>query len=155
MIRMYVAAPAIDNGAINCLFENLNLITANRQKITGRPEFRDIKISGLYVAGLYVGRHDLSIGDILCLWNTPQWHARNRLYYNIIGSPLSGTNNAHWYNADTHIVESGAYFDGKLGFLGLAAPALNYLKNRKYSETKSDLSVFDLVKMLGDGLREL
>lgn len=55
VLKTVVVAPTTDKGAVSCLFENLNLINANRDKIWGTPEFSNIQIPGLYVGGLYVG----------------------------------------------------------------------------------------------------
>lgn len=152
MLKTIVAAPATDNGAISCLFDNLDLIVANKRKILSHKKYRNIQIPGLYVGGLYVGMHKLSVGDILRLWDKTEWKTGTRYYYNIIGTPLSGMNEAHWYNTETKKFESGTYFNGKLHFLGLAQPALDYLNQSKITSNNnadnSALSIFDLVKQL-------
>ena len=117
MLKFTVSAPHIDNGAITCLFNNLDLILANHAKILSCKKYRNIKISGLFVGGLYVGMYELSLGDILTLWQTTGWKNDSKYYYNIIGTPLSGMNNTHWYNAITKQFESGSYFNGKSHFI--------------------------------------
>ena len=147
-LKHVVAAPATDKTAISCLFENLNLINANKDKICDTPEFRNIQIPGIYVGGLYVGIYKIRLGDIIKLWNKTEWYDGSRYYYNIIGTPLSGMNTAHWYNAKTKTFESGTYYDGKLHFMGLARPAFRQIQSNQFNETISELSVFDLVQQL-------
>ena len=148
MLRFTVSAPHTDQGAITCLFNNIDLIIANRDKILSRNEYKHIKIPGLYVGGLYVGMYDLLLGDILILWHTTKWRTNHKYFYNIIGTPLSGMNTAHWYNAETHKIESGAYSDAHRHFLGLAEPALNYLKTINLNRNVSNMSIFDLISHL-------
>ncbi len=145
MLKFFVEAPTTDKGAISCLFDNLNLILANREKILSHDEYKNIRITGLYVGGLYVGMHNLSLGDILILWDNTVWHADTKYYYNIIGSPLSGTNQTHWYDTETKQYGVGSYSQS---FFGLAEPALKYLKTTQPNKNISDLSIFDLVKQL-------
>ncbi len=150
-LKHVVVAPTTDKGAISCLFENLNLINTNRDKIWGTPEFSNIQIPGLYVGGLYVGMYKIRLGDILKLWSDTQWHDGNRYYYNIIGTPLSGMNTTHWYNADTKTFESGRYNNGRLQFMGLARPAFDQIRNSKLNNPNaaiSKLTIFDLVRQL-------
>lgn len=153
MSQTYVVAPTTDKGAISHLFDNLDLIITNKNKILFYSKYRNIKIPGLYVSGLYIGTHELSLGDILRLWDKTEWHTGAKYYFNIIGTPLSGMNTANLYNSETKQFESGTYFNGKLHFLGLAKPALEYLTNRTnilctHTKQKSQLSIFDLVKQL-------
>ena len=151
VLKTVVVAPTTDKGAVSCLFENLNLINANRDKIWGTPEFSNIQIPGLYVGGLYVGIYQIRLGDILKLWFNTQWHDGNRYYYNIIGTPLSGMNTAHWYNADTKTFESGQYKNDRLQFMGLARPAFNQIRSSKLNNLNaaiSKLTIFDLVRQL-------
>lgn len=151
VLKTVVVAPTTDKGAVSCLFENLNLINANRDKIWGTPEFSNIQIPGLYVGGLYVGIYQIRLGDMLKLWFNTQWHEDNRYYYNIIGTPLSGMNTAHWYNADTKTFESGQYKNDRLQFMGLARPAFNQIRSSKLNNLNaaiSKLTIFDLVRQL-------
>ena len=150
MKKNIVVAPTTDKGAISHLFNNLDFIISHKNEILSSQEYSNIKIPGIYVGGLYVGMHNLSLGDILNLWDKTEWHTKNRYYYSIIGTPLSGMNTAHWYDIETKKFNSGTYFNGKLHFLGLAKPALNYLQNKEnnFTNTRSqkELSIFDLVK---------
>ena len=120
----------------------------NKQKILFHKEYKNIKIPGVFVGGLYVGMYEMSIGDLLILWDKTEWHTGTCYYYNIIGTPLSGMNNACWYDIKTKRFETGSYFNGKYGFSGLAKPALDYLKAHKTKENNSKLLIFDLVKQL-------
>lgn len=148
MIKTHVAAPAIDQGAISHLFENLDLIVRNKQTIMRNSEYRNLKIPGLFVGGLYVGMREMSLGDILDLWETTEWHTDSKYYLNIIGSPLSGTNHSWWYNIETKRFGSGEYFNGKVHFIGLASPAIKYLQAHPKEGGPSAMTIFDLVNEL-------
>ena len=148
MIYTYVEAPAIDFGAINHLFENLDLILANRRKIMFHRKYRNIAIEGLFAGGLYMGMYELTLGVMLQLWANTEWHTGTRYYYNIIGSPLSGRNTASWYDAETRKIESGTYVNKQgLHFWGLGKPVNEYVRKHP-CYYKSNLTIFDLVKQL-------
>ena len=144
MLKMHVASPAIDKGAISHLFENLDLIVRNKQTIMNRDEYRYIAIPGIFAGGLYVGMRIMSLGDILDLWETTVWRDGSRYYLNIIGSPLSGSNHSWWYDTETKQFGSGAYST----FMGLVKPALEYIKAHPKECEPSELTIFDLVKQL-------
>lgn len=148
MVTFTVVAPTIDKGAVSCVFDNIDLIIANRDKILSHSEYKNIKVKGFFVSGLYVGSHELSVGDMLNLWQDTVWHTGTRYYFNIIGSPLSGKNQAFWYDYDTKRINSGTYFDGRVGFTGLAKPYFAYMKKRREIRKYSNLNVFDLVQKL-------
>lgn len=148
MIKITAVAPAADQGAISHLFNNLDLIIANKNKILSHESYSNINIPGIFVGGLYIGMYEMSLGDILYLWDKTQWHENSRYYYNIIGTPLSGMNTAYWYDIKSKQIESGTYYDGRLHFMGLAKPALSYMSKRSSSNVKSRLSIFDLVNQL-------
>ena len=148
MIKITAVAPAADQGAISHLFNNLDLIIANKDKILSNESYRNINIQGIFVGGLYIGMYEMSLGDILYLWDKTQWHEDSRYYYNIIGTPLSGMNTAYWYDAKSKQIKSGTYYNGRLYFMGLAKPALSYISNHPSTKTKSNLSIFDLVNQL-------
>lgn len=148
MLKITVTAPATDNGAISHLFNNLDLIISNKDKILSREKYSNIHVSGFYVGGLYMGMHEMTLGDLLSLWDKTEWHSEDRYYYNIIGTPLSGLNTAHWYNIKNKTFESGPYFGDKLLFMNLARPALIHLKRHQADRKKSKLSIFDLTGQL-------
>ena len=147
MTQLHIVAPTTDERAISHLFKNLDLILSNKRYILSHSKYRNIRVPGLFVGGLYIGIHEMSLGDILKLWDKTEWYTEPRYYYSIIGTPLSGMNESRWYDFEKKKFESGTYFNGKEHFLGLAKPALDYLKlHHKY--TKSELSIFDLVELL-------
>lgn len=147
MIKHTMTAPNADYKSISHLFNNLDLIITHRDEILSQEQYRNIYIPGMYVAGLHVGKLNLSLGDMLNLWQKTEWKNGAIYYFSIIGSPLTGVNNAHWYNVNTRQFESGAYY----GFLGLARPALAFFRQTEPERSKispSSVSVFDLVHQL-------
>ena len=148
MLKIVVAAPATDMGAISYLFENLDLVLKNKDKILSCEQYNNIQISGFFVGGLYVGMHKISIGNLLNLWDNTIWHTEEKYYFNIIGTPLSGQNTAYWYNTKNNKIESGMYNGKQLDFLELARPALTYLNQHSQKIQESNLSIYDLVKQL-------
>ena len=148
VLKTVVVAPTNDNGAVSYLFENLDLIKSNKEKIWATPEFNAIQIPGVYVGGLYVGVYQIRLGDLIKLWDETEWHNDNKYYYNIIGTPLSGMNTANWYDEKNNTFEAGTYSNGKLRFMGLARPAFKQVKKNQLKEPASTLSVFDLVQQL-------
>lgn len=151
VLKHIVTAPRADFESITQLFSNLNLILINQDKILSNEKFSHIYIPGMFVGGLYVGMHQLSLGDMLKLWENTEWKTGVKYYFSIIGSPLSGRNTAQWYNSDTKKFEKGMFHNGKYGFMGLGSPAFKQLQladpNRK-NITPSTLSVSDLIKNL-------
>lgn len=148
MIKNVAVAPTADNGAISCLFRNLDILIGNQKIILSNQEYSNIKISGLFVGGLYVGMHEMFLGDILSLWKNTAWHTDNKYYYSIIGTPLSGMNTAKYFDLKTRQHKAEVYFDGNLHFLGLAKPALEHMKKYTQVRAQSKLTIFDLVKQL-------
>ena len=59
MIKITAVTPAADLGAISHLFNNLDLIIANKDKILSNESYRNINISGIFVGGLYVGMYEI------------------------------------------------------------------------------------------------
>ena len=128
MLKVTVTPPTTDNGAIQCLFNNLDFFLSHQSEILSVPEYCNILVKGCFVAGLYVGGHHLYLGDLLNLWETTAWHTGDRYYYSIIGSPLSGRNQAHyWDNAQKKICVA-PYSNGKQGFVGLWIPASKHIE---------------------------
>ena len=148
VLKMHVSSPDMDKGAISHLFENLDLIVANKQTIISHSDYRNIKIPGIFVGGLYVGMHKLALGDLLDLWETTEWHSGNKYYFNIVGSPLSGSNYSWWFDTETKELHGGEYSNGRVGFSGLASPAIKYLQAHTLDSGQSELTIFDLVKQL-------
>lgn len=107
MITFTLETPGLDKNALDCLFGNLDLIRNNKSFIKTRKKYRNIKIKGIFSAGLYVGGQEIPLGVLLELWDKTNWHTDNKFYFNIVGSPLSGMNNCAWYNNDTKCIEFG------------------------------------------------
>lgn len=107
MINITLETPSLDKNSLSCLFENIDLIRNNQSFINTRKKYRNIKIKGIFSAGLYVGGMEIPLGVLLDLWNNTNWHTDNKFYFNIVGSPLSGMNNCAWYNYDTKQIEFG------------------------------------------------
>lgn len=152
-LKHIVTAPRADFESITQLFSNLNLILINQDKILSNEKFSHIYIPGMFVGGLYVGMHQLSLGDILKLWEKTEWKTESKYYFSIIGSPLSGKNTARWYNSDTKRFETGMFYNGKFGFMGLASPAFKCLQLNETQRTNkmvSQLSIFDLINQLSN-----
>lgn len=152
MTKSNMTAPDNSRGAIECLFDNLDLIIKNKNIILGQKQYSDIKIPKMHFGGSHIGGFELCLGDILVLWDTTNWHDGNRYYYSISGSPLSGNNIAKWYDTESKQYFSGIYHNGGVGFAGLASPALKYLKQRKdQSDTNiqyPEISIWKLVDIL-------
>lgn len=86
-----VVAQSRDDEAINLLFKNIDLIIENEEVVFDSPGFYSIKISGVCVEGLYVGRFQIRLGDMIKLWKQSQfWKDGGRYYFHAGGSPLSG-----------------------------------------------------------------
>ena len=128
MLTFNIEAPSTDKGAFECLFNNLDLIRSNKKFIMSRKKYRNIKIDGIYVAGLYVGGHKISLGVLLDLWDKTTWHTGNRFYFNVIGSPLSGMNHCGWYNIDTKEFEYGKNIQS---WHYLARPAFKFVSESR------------------------
>lgn len=98
-----IDAPASDIQCLEALFNNLDLITSKRDLILSTPDFCNIHISGCGVYSLYAPILPLFIGDLLQLWEHSEWRNSNDYFYFTIGSPLSGSNKSHFWNAKNGI----------------------------------------------------
>ena len=107
MITFTIETPHLDKDASECLFNNIDLIRSNKKFILSKKKYRDIRIKGIFAAGLYVGGSDIPLGVLLNLWDKTNWCSSNRLYFNVVGSPLSGMNSCGWFNLDTKKLEFG------------------------------------------------
>lgn len=107
MITFTIETPHLDKDAFKCLFNNIDLIRSNKKLILSKKKYRDIRIKGIFAAGLYVGGSDIPLGVLLNLWDETNWCSNNRLYFSIVGSPLSGMNDCGWFNLDTKKLEFG------------------------------------------------
>ena len=151
MFTHTITAPSADHKLLSYLFNNIDSVLKHRAEILLTDRFRNICIPGMYVAGLYIGMRQLSLGDMLNLWEKTEWKNGTKYYFSIIGSPLSGINTAHWYDLDSKQFGTGSYRNGNLGFMGLVRPALMHLRQDetgKHCNNMSRLSVVDMVDCL-------
>lgn len=128
MLKVTVRPPTTDTGAIQCLFDNLEFLIARRSDILSVPEYYNVLIPGCYVAGLYIGTQQLCLGDLLSLWQDVPWHSGTRYYFSIIGSPLSGSNQARYWDAATQTINNTYYQEASRGFAGLWVPANKHIQ---------------------------
>ena len=90
LVYRVVAQPR-DDKTIDLLFKNLDLIIKNKDVIFTNPSFYSIKISGVCIEGLYVGRFQIRLGDLIKLWDESEcWKSDENYYFHAGGSPLSG-----------------------------------------------------------------
>ena len=98
MITFTLHTPDSDTESLVCLFNNIDLIRANKKFILSKKKYRDIRIDGIYAAGLYVGGKPIPLGVLLNLWDETNWQTEDNLYFHVIGSPLSGRNSCAMFN---------------------------------------------------------
>ena len=98
MITFTLCTPDSDKESIVCLFNNIDLIRANKKFVLSKKKYRDIRIDGIYTAGLYVGGKPIPLGVLLNLWDETDWQTEDNLYFHIVGSPLSGSNSCAMFN---------------------------------------------------------
>lgn len=87
------AAPidSLKHEEIYTLFNNLDLILNNSDKILQNEAYRNIRVKGTGIDGIYIGHIDLLLGDLIILWrNGSPWRDGEKFYYHLGGSPLSG-----------------------------------------------------------------
>ena len=91
----------LNNEEIQTLFENLNLILKNAEKILEDEKYRDIHVKGTGIDGIYIGHIDLVLGDLIRLWQNGKWRNGQKFYYHLGGSPLSGMSFCtYWENGN-------------------------------------------------------
>lgn len=135
----------IDRNDIMHLFNNLELILANYDKIISCDKYYNIQMPSCYIGGTIIGKYKMYLGDVLTIWQNTLWHTDTKYFLSISGSSLSGSNTARWYNTKANAIESGHYEDG-LG--ALAKPAIDYIKTRPANKTPSELTLCDLIEQL-------
>lgn len=97
-----VVAQSRDDETINLLFKNIDLIIQNEEVVFNSPGFYSIKISGVCVEGLYVGRFQIRLGDMIKLWKQSHfWKDGGRYYFHAGGSPLSGVCFKSYWDSNT------------------------------------------------------
>lgn len=136
MLKFY-AKPIepLDNDEIRTFFTNIDLILKNSEKILQNEKYRNVRVRGTGIDGIYLGHIDLLLGELITLWtNGIPWRDGNKLYYHLGGSPLSGMSFCTYWK------------DGKVGcdknkisFCSLLKPASIVIKN--LTEQPSEISV--------------
>ena len=150
------AAPKepLNNEEIHTLFANIDLVMANADKILQNDAYRNIRVKGTGIDGIYIGHINLFLGDLIRLWNNGSlWQNEGKYYYHLGGSPLSGMSFCTYWQ------------DGKIGcdrdkpsFCTLLKPASIVIKDIEEPENMisvpfprrkvSELSINDLLKDL-------
>ena len=64
------------------------------------PKYYGVEIKGCGVSALWIGSTKLWLGDMLQLWETPEWKIGDTYYFNITGSPLSGSNECQTWSKE-------------------------------------------------------
>jgi hypothetical protein len=144
----------LENEEIYTLFANIDLIMANADKILQNEAYKNIRVKGTGIDGIYIGHINLFLGDLIRLWsNGSPWRNGQKFYYHLGGSPLSGMSFCTYWQ------------DGKIGcdrsnpsFGTLLKPASTVIKNAEESEhiisvplprrQVSGLNIGDLLKYL-------
>lgn len=129
-IQSYIEAPKPDESGLEMLFDNLDLILKHKDLILSDQDFYSIKIKGIGAGGCYIGGVNLLLGDLLTLWEYGKWHKDNKYYFYVIGSPLSGSNSASFYDIKERKIkrERNVIPWGVLGFR-----AFNYVQHGSFS----------------------
>ena len=78
------------NPEIELLSKNIDLLLANARQIFQNESYSNIHVKGSGIDGLYIGHLNLSLGDLICLWQKDLWKDGKKYYYHLGGSPLSG-----------------------------------------------------------------
>ena len=154
-----IDAPASDTKGLNALFGHLELITSKQDLILSTPDFRNIHISGCGVYPLYASILPLFIGDLLQLWEHSEWRSGDDYFYFTIGSPLSGSNKSHFWNA-----KDGLGQKSLPSILTLMTPAFTLINTGTAlprgtsfcadiaERQPSKLNIFDLIEYLSDNV---
>ena len=78
------------NEEIELLSQNIDLILANADKIGKNEVYSHVHIKGSGIDGAYIGHTNLSLGNLIKLWQNNSWKDGEKYYYHLGGSPLSG-----------------------------------------------------------------
>ena len=150
------AAPIepLNNDDIHTLFANIDLIFANSEKILQKDAYKNIRIKGTGIDGIFIGHINLFLGDLITLWsNGSPWRNEQKFYYHLGGSPLSGMSFCtYWQDGKTGCDK------GMPSFCTLLKPASIVIKDIEEPENMisvpfprrkvSELSINDLLKDL-------
>ena len=88
------------NDEIARLFNNIDLIIRHKQQIMARAEYKNIRVKGTGIDGLFIGHLPLFLGDLVTLWEASPWRTQNKFYYHLGGSPLSGMSFCTYWTPD-------------------------------------------------------
>lgn len=144
ILKISTTAPQNNEWELNELFSQIDTIEKNKEKILNTPELYNIHISGMNIAGLYIGNHPLFLGDLLKLWEKEPWKKDDRYYFKVTGSPLSGMSFASYWSKKKGIRTE----KNNPSFGTLAFPALRMLQKIKNEPHKISSS-----KRLPSGLK--
>ena len=149
MITFYSAPKEpLENEEIHTLFDNIDLILKNADVII--EKFKNVRVKGTGIDGIYIGHKDLFLSDLICLWNNGTWRNGEKFYYHLGGSPFSGTSFcAYWekgkIGCDRNKPTFGAFFK----------PADRVFQNLRqislcdcFRLEESTIKIKDLVKLL-------
>ncbi len=144
----------LDNEEIRTFFTNIDLIFKNSERILQNEKYRNIRVKGTGVDGIYLGHIDLLIGELITLWtNGSPWRDGEKLYYHLGGSPLSGMSFCtYWKDGKIKCDKN------KISFCTLLKPASMVIKNliEQTSEISvplptrktSEMNIKDLIELL-------
>ena len=150
------AAPidSLKHEEVYTLFNNLDLILCNSDKILQNEAYRNIRVKGTGIDGIYIGHIDLLLSDLITLWrNGSPWRDGDKFYYHLGGSPLSGMSFCtYWQEGNIGCDKS------VLSFGTLLRPANMVIKNLTEEPAgvtlpfprrqRSDLSIDNLLEQL-------
>ncbi len=141
---------------LSTVLNNLDILYKHKDLILNNPEYYGIDIKGCGVSALWIGSTKLWLGDMLQLWETPEWKIENTYYLSITGSPLSGGNICQIWSK-----EKGFSTTRYKSFGALARPAWTVRKMGKTFNGncfsfdgknvvyhKSDLDIYTLLDIL-------
>lgn len=156
MIRFIVSPKEPQhNPEIEILSKNIDLLLANAKQILQNEAYSNIHVKGSGIDGLYVGHIDLSLGDLIQLWQNDLWKNGKKYYYHLGGSPLSGMSFCSYFSD----AKSGC--DKSMPSFGmLFKPAANVLREKQENTNAIPLplpkrKVSDLnIQQLIDTLRQ-
>ena len=115
----------LDNEEIRAFFADIDLIFANSDKILQNEEYRNIRVKGSGIDGIYIGHIDVFLGDLIRLWsNGSPWRNEQKFYYHLGGNPVSGMSFCtYWQNGKIGCDKSTTSFGT------LLKPACMVIKN--------------------------
>ena len=153
-IRFFYHSPETAQEALAYFFSNLDQFIDLKSEIFGNEELYRTSIPGCAAGGLYVGCRQVSIGDLLRLYDMRIWCVnkteRELFYlYRVTGSPLSGMNTCQAWGAKTKKFVTVS-FDH---FGDLAFPAFR-LESPSFFEKKVSRQAFDLFLPLKEKIEQ-